>query len=129
MIIESPIVKISKSKNEVLNFIQEISNFKNLMPENISKFEVTGENSFKFALQGMPEFELKLVETDVNNAYFTSASEKIAFKLKLNVTEIDALNSQSQFIFEGDFNAMMAMMIKSPISNFLKILSENISKI
>jgi hypothetical protein len=32
-------------------------------------------------------------------------------------------------VFEGEFNAMMAMMVKGPISKFIETLSENMSKL
>jgi len=34
-----------------------------------------------------------------------------------------------QLFFEGEFNAMMAMMIKGPISKFIETLAENMGKL
>ena len=43
----------------------------------------------------------------------------------------DRLVAQSavQLHFEGDFNPMMAMMIKGPISKFIETLAENMHKL
>ena len=59
MKIESQKATVQKSSAEIVAFISDIENFKTLMPESINKFEVTSTDSFRFSLQGMPEFELK----------------------------------------------------------------------
>ena len=50
MNLESPTISVSKSPEDVFNFLADIKNFKSLMPENISKFEVLDEDKFLFAL-------------------------------------------------------------------------------
>ena len=62
MNLESPTISVSKSPEDVFNFLADIKNFKSLMPENISKFEVLDEDKFLFALKGMPEIILKKKE-------------------------------------------------------------------
>ena len=59
MKLESPKVSLEKSAQDVFNFLSAIENFKQLMPENISKFEVLDTDKFLFALSGMPEIVLK----------------------------------------------------------------------
>ena len=54
MNLQSPEVTIEKSQLETYNFISDIKNFEQLMPENISKFEIKSEDTFLFALKGMP---------------------------------------------------------------------------
>ena len=41
-----------KSQQELFEFLTDLNNFEQLMPENIQKFEVDGE-SFIFGLKGM----------------------------------------------------------------------------
>ena len=62
MHIESSKKKVAKSDKEVFDFLTDIKNFETLMPDNIDKFEVLDENTFKFALKGMPEIVLRLKE-------------------------------------------------------------------
>ena len=59
MNLESPKVSIEKSSQIVFDFLTDIKNFKPLMPENISKFELIDDKTFLFALSGMPEIMLK----------------------------------------------------------------------
>ena len=126
MKLESPKVTLDKSPEETFIFLSDVKNFKNLMPENISKFEVLGEDKFLFALKGMPEIVLKKKEMTPNNKIVLGAAGgKIDFSLTGNIIEVEANKSEVQLIFEGQFNAMMAMMIKGPINKFIETLATN----
>lgn len=129
MNLESPKINVSKSTQEVFNFLTDIKNFETLMPENISKFEVIDEDKFLFALKGMPEIILKKKEVvPQNKIVLGAAGGKIDFSLIANITEVDATTSEVKLDFTGDFNPMMAMMIKSPISKFIETLATSIPK-
>ncbi|MDG1731213.1 MAG: SRPBCC family protein [Algibacter sp.] len=129
MNLESPKISISKSPEEVFNFLADIKNFESLMPENISKFEVLDEDKFLFALKGMPEIILKKKEViPPNKIVLGAAGGKIDFSLIANINQIDASSSEVKLDFTGDFNPMMAMMIKSPISKFIETLVTSIPK-
>ena len=126
MKLESPKVTVNKSAQDTFNFLSDVKNFETLMPENISKFEVLDNDKFLFALKGMPEIVLKKKETTPpNQIVLGAAGGKIDFSLTGNISEIDATTSEVQLIFEGQFNAMMAMMIKGPINKFIETLASN----
>lgn len=130
MHIESPKQTVDKSSEEVFNFLIDIKNFETLMPDNIVKFEVLTEDKFVFALKGMPEIILKLKEkTPFSQVVLGAASDKLPFTLTADITALSDTSSEVALQFEGEFNAMMAMMIKSPITNFMGTLSKNMSKI
>lgn len=127
MNLESPKVGVSKSPQEVFDFLSNIKNFESLMPENISKFEVLDEDKFLFALKGMPEIILKKKEVIApNKIVLGAAGGKIDFTLIGNIIQIDEASSEIQLEFSGDFNPMMAMMIKGPINKFIETLVTNI---
>jgi carbon monoxide dehydrogenase subunit G len=126
MNLQSPKVTIQKSSQEVFDFLSDVKNFEKLMPENISKFEVLGEDTFLFALKGMPEIVLKKKEaTPTNKVVLTAAGGKLDFSLTGNISEINDSESEVQLDFAGDFNPMMAMMIKGPIGKFIETLATN----
>ncbi len=126
MNLESPKVTVQKSKEEIFNFLSKAENFKDLMPENIDKFEAT-DNSFLFALKGMPEIRLNLLEQeDTNKVVLGSASDKFPFTLTANIEDISEASSDVQLFFDGKFNAMMAMMVKGPLQKFIDTLIKNI---
>jgi carbon monoxide dehydrogenase subunit G len=127
MNLESPTTTINKSSQEVFNFLSDVKNFEKLMPENISKFEVLSDDTFLFALKGMPEIILKKKEViPPNKIILGAAGGKIDFSLIGNIVDIDSNTSNVQLVFNGDFNPMMAMMIKGPITKFIETLSTNI---
>ncbi|MBV7270023.1 SRPBCC family protein [Winogradskyella luteola] len=126
MNLESPKVTLDKSTEETFNFLSDVKNFESLMPENISKFEVLEEDKFLFALKGMPEIILKKKEAIPNNKIVLGAAGgKLDFSLVADITEVATDKSEVQLTFNGEFNAMMAMMIKGPISKFIETLATN----
>lgn len=130
MNLESPKVTVEKPAQYIFDQLTDVKNFEKLMPENIAKFEVTGDESFIFALKGMPEIKLKLKEKSApNKVVLGAASDKLPFTLTGNITTVSEASSEVQLFFEGEFNAMMAMMIKGPITKFIETLAQNMHKL
>lgn len=128
MNLESPKITVHKSSLELFDFLSDVKNFEHLMPENISKFELLDNDEFLFALKGMPEIILKKKESLSPNKIILGASGgKLDFSLTGLITESDESNkSEVQLVFSGEFNPMMSMMIKGPISKFIETLATNI---
>jgi hypothetical protein len=130
MNLESPKVTVQKSAQELFDLLTDVRNFEKLMPDNIAKFEVIGEDAFIFGLKGMPEIKLKMKEkTAPNKIVLGAASDKLPFTLVSNIDSISDSESAVQLVFDGEFNAMMAMMIKGPISKFIETLATNMTKL
>lgn len=129
MNLESPKVSLEKSPQEVFDFLSDVKNFEQLMPDNISKFEVLGDDKFLFALKGMPEIVLKKKESEApNKIVLGAAGGKLDFSLTGDIQETGDHQSEVKLSFKGDFNPMMAMMIKGPISKFIETLVKNMPK-
>lgn len=129
MNLESPRVSIEKSSQIVFNFLTDVKNFKPLMPEDTIKFELIDDETFLFALSGMPEIVLKKKSLESpKTIVLGAAGGKIDFSLTAIIESISENKSEVQLKFEGDFNAMMAMMIKRPITKFIGTLALNIPK-
>ena len=127
MNIEGTKVTVNKSAQEAFEFFTELENFEQLMPENTQKFEVDGD-SFIFALKGMPEIRLVLNEkTEYSKVSLGAASSKLSFTLASHIEAISDTSSEVQLKFEGDFNPMMAMMVKKPLTAFINTLTDNIA--
>lgn len=130
MNLESPKVSVPKSAEYLFNELSQVKNFEKLMPENIAKFEVLDENAFIFGLKGMPEIKLKMKDKTPNSKIVLgAASDKLPFTLTANLNENGAEATEIQLVFDGEFNAMMAMMIKGPISKFIETLAQNMNKL
>jgi len=130
MNLESPKVSVDQSAQQLFDSLSDVKNFEKLMPENIAKFEVTGDDAFIFGLKGMPEIKLKMKEKSApNKLVLGAASDKLPFTLTAKIDETATDKSDVQLFFEGEFNAMMAMMVKGPISKFIETLAGNMHKL
>ncbi|RSC93924.1 SRPBCC family protein [Tenacibaculum singaporense] len=129
MNIEGNTVTVKKSSKDLFEFLTKLENFEQLMPENTQKFEVDGD-SFIFGLKGMPEIRLIMKEkTEYSNVTLGAASSKLPFTLAADISEISDNESQVTLKFNGEFNAMMAMMVKVPLTKFIGTLTENLEKL
>ncbi|MEN2488453.1 SRPBCC family protein [Flavobacterium sp. B11] len=130
MNLESPKVTVQKSAQDLFDQLTDVKNFEKLMPDNIAKFEVTGEDAFIFGLKGMPEIKLKMKDKVApNKIVLGAASDKLPFTLTSNIDTVSDSESAVQLFFEGEFNAMMAIMVKGPISKFIETLANNMNKL
>ncbi|WP_268224715.1 SRPBCC family protein [Sinomicrobium oceani] len=130
MHIESPKTTVNKSQEELFNFLSDVKNFESIMPENTSMFEVLTDTKFAFALKGMPEIVLELKEkNEFDRVVLGAANNKLPFTLTADIQPVDGTTSEVGLSFEGEFNAMMGMMIKGPITSFINTLTENLGKL
>lgn len=130
MNLESPKVSVEQSAQYVFDQLSDVKNFEKLMPDTIAKFEVTGEDSFIFGLKGMPEIKLKMKEKSApGKLLLGAASDKLPFTLEAKIDSVADNKAAVQLFFEGEFNAMMAMMVKGPISKFIETLAGNMHKL
>ncbi|MFM1754818.1 MAG: hypothetical protein RLZZ236_1757 [Bacteroidota bacterium] len=130
MNLESPKVNVQKSAQHLFDLLSDVKNFEQLMPENIAKFEVIGEDAFIFGLKGMPEIKLVIKEKVApTKLVLGAASDKLPFTLSASIDAVNENSADVKLDFEGDFNPMMAMMIKGPIQKFIETLAENMHKI
>ena len=130
MNLESPKVAVSKSAQELFDLLTDVRNFEKLMPDNIAKFEVIRDDAFIFGLKGMPEIKLKMKEKVApNKVVLGAASDKLPFTLTASIDAVSDNNSDVKLDFVGEFNPMMAMMIKGPIGKFIETLATNMTKL
>jgi carbon monoxide dehydrogenase subunit G len=128
MNIESRKVSVNKSGTELFKFLTDLNNYEELMPENTEKFEIDGD-SFIFGLKGMPEIRLIPKESTANSSVILgAASSKIPFTLAFDINELEN-TSEVQIKFHGDFNPMITMMAKKPLTRFIETLIDNLEKL
>jgi len=130
MNLETPKVVINKSQSELFDYLTKAENFKTIMPDGIEQFEVLNEKSFLFQLKGMPVIQLAFKEkTPAEKIVLEADGGKFPFSLTADFVELEPEKTEFQLKFDGEFNPMMAMMIKSPINKFIQSLSENFGKL
>lgn len=130
MEITAPKQIINKSPQEVYDLLNELPNIEKLMPEDMKEFQVTDEDSLYFILKGMPKIYLKRGESDPpSRIVLESAREAYPFHIAAQIDSLDDSSSEVTFDFKGEFNMMMEMMIKSPITNLINNMAENLHKL
>ena len=126
----STISKIKINDSLLFEKLCIIENFKKIMPENVSKFEILDADTFIFSLKGMPAIKLVIGEKKAPSLITLNSSEsKISFSLKAELKKIDDDNCTFSIEFNGDLNPMIQMMVKTPLQSFINDLSANASSL
>lgn len=119
MHLETDKVRCSSDAATIYNHLNgKFDNYKDIMPEDVATFE-SDDTSFVFGMKGVPEIRLIGKESVENERIvLTAASSKLDFDLTLHLAPADG-GTDVWFVFEGEFNAMMQMMIKKPLQAFI----------
>ena len=129
MEINSSTATVDQSTEMLFSKLSQVETYKQLMPEG-AQFTAISDSQFRFKLGGMPEIGLTISDKQPNESIFLkSSSDKISFSLRGNLTEVSADQTKIQLHFKGDFNPMMAMMVKNPLTQFMESLISNMHKL
>ena len=129
MEINSSTATVDQSTEMLFSKLSQVDTYQQLMPEGAA-FTTINDNQFRFKLGGMPEIGLTISEKQPNESIvLKSSSDKISFSLRGQLTEVSADQTDIQLHFEGDFNPMMAMMVKKPLTQFMESLVSNMHKL
>ena len=130
MKLNSTVSNINISDNKLFEKLVIVENFKKIMPENISKFEIIDSETLIFSLQGMPPIKLRIGEKKAPYSIILNSSEsKIIFSLTAQIKKTGDNSCSFELEFNGDLNPMIQMMVKSPLQSFINDLSINTSKL
>lgn len=122
-------IQIPQNAELSYEFLSRPQNYEELMPENVTKFELNDQGGFVFQLKGMPAIALKLEEkAPYQKVVWSSASDNFKFKLWAEITDIAEKQSEVQLLFHGDLNPMITMMAKKPLGKLIETLSANLKK-
>lgn len=128
-IIESK-VSINMPVNEVFDFLSDLNNHQQLMPENIYNWSSTKDEA-KFTIQNMAKLALKVSSITKNKEIIVKPSEEAPFELELkwNVNEDGEGKTEATHTISADLNMMMKMIVSGPLqklvdhqANALKII-------
>jgi len=126
----SNISQINLIDNVLFDKLCLVENYKKIMPENVSKFEIIDEESFIFSIKGMPAIKLKISEKSIpSKIVLKSLDSKIDFSLTGFISQFDDQISSFHLEFDGNLNPMLQMMVKNPLQSFINDLSNNIKNL
>lgn len=128
MNLQSKKVIVQKPVSHIYNHLtSSLDNYKDIMPAEVSVFKADVD-TFTFGLKGFPEVQLRLKEKVENQKIvFESASPMLKFQLTCALSDEGADKSGLQFLFDGEVNMMMRMMLEKPLQNFIDKLAESSS--
>ena len=122
--------KVNTQDETLFEKLSKVENFKLIMPQNVSKFEIIDSNSFIFSIKGMPAIKLKIGEKiKPSKIILESIESKINFTLTAFISVFDYETCSFHLEFDGDLNPMIQMMVKIPLQSFINDLSNNINNL
>lgn len=129
MNLEGRKIIVNKSSQELTEMLKRPEDYKHLMPEGLKTFEAT-ENGFNFELKGMPKIGLIIKELLPNEkVVLGSASSSLDFTLTGTLNPINDHQTETQLLFDGNFNPFIKMMVEKPLQNFINTLTDNLEKL
>ncbi|MES3017554.1 MAG: SRPBCC family protein [Bacteroidota bacterium] len=118
-IIESK-VTIDKPIGKVYDFLADLNNHQQLMPENIYNWSST-EDEAKFTIQNMAKLALKVSSRKKNEEIIAVPSEEAPFALELKWTLSDKGDNKTEALYSisAELNMMMKMLASGPLQKLV----------
>ena len=118
--IESDITPVTKSPEEIYNFLSNFNNFEKLMPEQVTNWQST-EEECSFTIAGMASLGMKITDKTPYSLIKVARNGKAPFDFGLDCIIKESTPGQStvQLAFDADLNPMMKMMAVKPLTNML----------
>lgn len=111
-------------------FLEDIRNFKLIMPEQVEDWSAD-ETSCSFFIKNLGNLGMKKGNFVVPQRYEFPSGEKskVRFTLVFHWNPEEAGTKHGYFEIFAEMNAMVEMMARRPLTNFVKILTENFQKV
>jgi carbon monoxide dehydrogenase subunit G len=109
-------ITVKHHVDKVYQFLSDLNNHQQLMPENISNWSST-EDEIRFSIQNMVKLALKVAERIENSSIIIKPSEQPPFTVELqwSVLSQQAHETLVTFRIAADLNMMMKMMASGPL--------------
>ena len=128
--IESNIAEINNSPEKVYNFLSDLNNLEKLMPEQVINWKST-EDTCSFTIKGMTDLSMKISEKTPFSKVEIVPGEKAPFNFSLiiNLQNPKENLTIAQIIFDAELNAMMEMLARKPLQNFVNMLAAKLKEL
>jgi len=127
--IKSNVAQISKSAEDVFQYLVVPSNYEELMPSRVRSFTST-ENSATLDIEGIGNIELAITEKTEFSQIIMVPQNKVPFKFDLQ-WHIEPTADETTKVFaqiNADFNFMMKMMAEKLLADFLNVQVDKLAK-
>ncbi len=128
--IESKKVTIAKSPQELYAFLQDMNNFKQLLPQDrISDWQSDGA-SCSFKVQGAATIGLRLAGGTAPGHVRMEATDRSPFPFTLDVhLEQDGGGTRAWQVFNAELNTFLKMMVERPLKNLFDHIADKMAAI
>ncbi|MFD1167251.1 SRPBCC family protein [Sphingobacterium daejeonense] len=113
-------VEINKPVSEVYNFLSDMNNHEQLMPDNIVNWTSTADET-RFTIKNMAKLSLRISERLENKELVSVPIEEAPFPLTLRwqLEPTSENSTNATFIIEAGLNMMMKMMASGPLQKLV----------
>lgn len=113
-------VEINKPVSEVYNFLSDMNNHEQLMPDNIVNWTSTADET-RFTIKNMAKLSLRISERLENKELVSVPIEEAPFPLTLRwqLEHTSENSTNATFIIEAGLNMMMKMMASGPLQKLV----------
>lgn len=123
-------VDINKRVEEVYQFLADMNNHEQLMPENIYNWSSTVDQA-QFTIQNMAKLSLRISERLDNKELVSTPVEETPFPLVLRwrLESLPNQQTRASFIIEAELNMMMKMMASGPLQKLVDFQVDRLKEV
>lgn len=131
MKLESKIGKVNSSDEKIYKFLTDFNNFKELIPEDKIKDWESAEDSCSFTVDMVGKTGFKIVEKNPYKLVKLTNLEDTPYNFFfwVQLKSVNENETAVKLTMDVELNAMMAMMAKKPLQEFLDKLVDQVKKI
>lgn len=113
-------IEIAKSQQEVFDFLVDLNNHEQLMPDNVDNWSSTSEEAH-MTIKNMANLSLKIDEKEVPASIVILPTNELPFgiKLKWSITNITESKTLVEFTINAELNMMMKMVASGPLQKLV----------
>jgi len=126
--IESNHVNIACSPEEAFNYLTDLNNFKELLPQDkVSDWEADS-NQCSFRIQGTVTISIVLKEGLPHHTIHLVSGAKSPFPFTLDIflKEIEGGNCEAYEEFKAEINPFLKMMVEKPLRNLFNYIADRL---
>jgi carbon monoxide dehydrogenase subunit G len=122
-------VNINRPIEQVYNFLADMNNHKQLMPENIQNWSSTIDEA-RFNIQNMTSLAIKIENRILNSEIKITSFEKPPFDLELKWV-LNSITTTTEITFSiiADLNMMMKMLASGPLQKLTDHETQRLAEI
>jgi len=128
--IVSKIGKVKQSDEKIYNFLSDFNNFQQLIPPDKIKNWRSTADTCHFTVDGIGDAGMKIIEKKAFSLIkiTSEGNTPVNFFLWIQIKKINEKESGIKITIEPKVTAIMMVMIKGPLQNFVDMLIDQMEK-